>query len=441
MTILEHPQAQELLEAASITPDQVAGCASRLSDFLARYLPLFARSEQRAHAETVIEGKLSGLDRKTSEPVANQAGVPRKPIQSFVGWGAWDDETLMAELRAHVREEWADPDAVLVIDPSSFPKKGAESCGVQRQWCGRLGKVENCQVGVFLFYACARGHAPLDRRLFLPREWADDEGRREKAHVPAEVAYQERWQIALDMVRRARAEGLPHSWVSADSEFGRAARFRAELRRMKERYLVDVPENLLARDLDERVEQPARRHGSPKKAPWRNVKEWAESQPAGRWRRFAVRAGEKGPLEVDALMARVQTMQDGRVGPEERLVVTRGVADPREVWYRLAPAGELELPEAVRAGGERHRAEQVLQEGKGEVGLGQYEVRSWVGWHHHATLCLLALWFLSLERVRVGGEKDGGDGEPVEASVREVVAVPRANRGANRRRDQPRAAA
>jgi SRSO17 transposase len=154
-----------------------------------------------------------------------------------------------------------------------------------------------------------------------------------------------------------------------------------------------------------------------------------------------VRAGEKGPLEVDALMARVQTMQDGRVGPEERLVVTRGVADPREVWYRLAPAGELELPEAVRAGGERHRAEQVLQEGKGEVGLGQYEVRSWVGWHHHATLCLLALWFLSLERVRVGGEKDGGDGEPVEASVREVVAVPRANRGANRRRDQPRAAA
>src|SRR3954452_13163608 len=144
MTILEHPQAQELLDAASITPDQVTGCASRLTEFLARYLPLFARSEQRAHAATVIEGKLSGLERKTSEPVANQAGLPRKPIQSFVGWGAWDDEALMAELRARVKEQWGAPGAVLVIDPSSFPKKGAESCGAQRQWCGRLGKVANC---------------------------------------------------------------------------------------------------------------------------------------------------------------------------------------------------------------------------------------------------------------------------------------------------------
>jgi SRSO17 transposase len=441
MTILEHPPAQELLDAAAITPDQVSACASHLSDFLARYLPLFARSEQREHATTVIQGKLSGLERKTSEPVAIQAGLPRKPIQSFVGWGAWDDEALMASVRAHVKEEWADPGAVLVIDPSSFPKKGTQSCGVQRQWCGRLGKVENCQVGVFLFYACASGHAPLDRRLFLPREWADDKDRREKTHVPDQVAYQERWQTALDMVRRIRAEGLAHRWLTADSEFGRVAQFRAELRQMGERYLLDVPENLLVRDLDEEVEQPPRRHGSPKKAPWRNVKEWAELQPPGRWQRFAVRAGEKGPLEVDAVMTRVQTMQDDRVGPQERLVVMRGVADPKEVWYRLANPEESDLKELVRAGSERHRAEQVLQEGKGEVGLGQYEVRSWVGWHHHATLSLLALWFLSLERVRVGGEKGGGDGQPVEAGVRAPAAAAGAWPRADRLGDQPRAAA
>src|SRR6476646_7738583 len=225
MTILEHPQAQELLAAATLTHEAVGACASRLTAFLARYLPLFARSEQRAHAATVIQGKLSGLERKTSEPVATQAGIPRKPIQSFVGWGAWDDEAVTAEIRAHVRREWAGPDGVLVIDPSSFPKKGTESRGVQRQWCGRLGKVENCQLGVFLFYACARGHAPLDRRLFLPKEWADDPDRRGKTHVPREVAYQERWQIALDMIRRAK--GLPHRWVAAASEFGAVAERQA----------------------------------------------------------------------------------------------------------------------------------------------------------------------------------------------------------------------
>lgn len=247
--------------------------------------------------------------------------------------------------------------------------------------------------------------------------------------------------MALDMVRASSKELVPHSWVTAECEFGRVAEFRAELRRVGERYLLDVPENILVRDLEEVVEQPARRHGSPKKAPWRSVKAWAEAQPAWRWRRLLVRAGEKGPLEVDAVMARVQTMQDDRVGPEERLVVMRSVADPKEVWYRLAGPEEVELKEAVRAGSERHRAEQVLQEGKGEVGLGQYEVRSWVGWHHHVTLSLLALWFLSLERARVGGEKGGGDGEPAAAGVHAAALASGPQRGADSRRDQPRAAA
>jgi SRSO17 transposase len=279
----------------------------------------------------------------------------------------------------------------------------------------------------------------LDRRLFLPKEWAADPDRRRESHVPEAVEYRERWQIALDMLDRC--SDLPRGWVAADSEFGRSARFRAELRRRKQRYLLDVPEDTQVRDLDEQVAQPARRHGSLKKAPWRSVKEWAEAQPAERWQRFVVRAGEKGPLEVEAATARVQTMQDRRVGPQERLVVVRCVADPKEVWYRLTNPGEVDLKEAVRAGSERHRAEQVLQEGKGEVGLGQYEVRSWVGWHHHVTLSLLALWFLSLERVRVGGGKDGGDGQPVEAGVHAAAVTAGARRGADSRRGQPRAAA
>src|SRR3954454_23426488 len=153
MTILEHPEAQALLADATLTPEAVEGCQTRLTAFLERYLPRLYRVEQRHHAATVIRGLLSGLERKTCEPIASRAGLHRKTIQTFVGAGAWDDEAVMTELRTHVREELAEPDGVVVIDPGAFPKKEADPWGVSRQWCGRLGKVDNCQVGVFLAYA------------------------------------------------------------------------------------------------------------------------------------------------------------------------------------------------------------------------------------------------------------------------------------------------
>ena len=148
----------------------------------------------------MVEGLLSGLERKTCEPIAREHGVERKPIQFFVGAGKWDDEKVMAEVRRQVKEQLGEANAVLVLDPSSFPKKGSESCGVQRQWSGRLGKIDNCQVGVFLCYAAAGGHAPLDRRLYLPEDWAGDNERREKCHVPQEVVFQEKWRIGLEML-------------------------------------------------------------------------------------------------------------------------------------------------------------------------------------------------------------------------------------------------
>ena len=198
MSLLDHPEAQALLDDAILSPDTVRRCADRLTDFLQRYLPKFYRVEQRENGATVIRGLLSGLERKTCEPIATEAGVPRQPIPFFVGAGKWDDEAVMAELRAHVREELAEPGGVVVIDPSAFPKKGTASCGVARQWCGRLGQVENCQVGVFLAYAVKAGYAPLDRRLYLPEDWANDEARREKCHVPQKVEFREKWRIALD---------------------------------------------------------------------------------------------------------------------------------------------------------------------------------------------------------------------------------------------------
>src|SRR3954449_11170337 len=150
MSLLDHPDAQAILADAVLTPEAVRGCGDRLARFLERYLPRFRRLEQRQNAALVLRGLLSGLQRKTCEPIAVEAGVHRKPIQFLVGAGQWDDEAVMAELRCHAREELADPDAILILDPSAFPKSGTESCGVARQWCGRLGKQDNCQLGVFL---------------------------------------------------------------------------------------------------------------------------------------------------------------------------------------------------------------------------------------------------------------------------------------------------
>jgi SRSO17 transposase len=348
-------------------------------------------------------------------------------VQFFVGSGAWDDEAVMAELRRHVKEELGDEQAVLVIDPGAFAKKGDESCGVKRQWCGRLGKTENCQVGVFLCYAAAKGHAPLGRRLYLPAEWADDADRREKCHVPEGVAFREKWRIGLDMVDRCRAEGLPHGWVAGDDEFGRCSELRAELRGRGERYVLDVPSNTLVRDLEAR-RPPRKRAGRGRKreTPFVPVREWASRQPASAWRKVAVRGGTKGPLEVEALTRRVkakdQDDQDGRVGPEERLLVTRRGGG--EIDYALSNARDaVPLEEPVRAHAERHRIEQMLEEGKGEAGLAHYEVRGWVGWHHHMTLALLALWFLLREKGRLGGKRLPGRDGPASAGDLHVPAA------------------
>jgi len=396
MSLLEHPTAQVLLADAEISAASVRGCSRRLQGFLQRYLPRFYRVEQRALAAVVIQGKLSKLERKTAEPIAYLAGLERKPVQHFVGGGLWDDEAVMVELRRHVAQERTDPNAVLVLDPSGFAKKGTASCGVARQWNGRLGKIDNCQVGVFAAYVTAAGYAPVDRQLYLPEDWAADATRRLLTHVPEEVIFQERWRIALTLLDRV-GKDLSFGWVAADDEFGRASAFRAQLRVRKRRYVLDVPCNTLIRDLSEK---PASGKRWP---PWRRVDEWTKAQPSSRWRRFATGDGAKGPKVVRALEAWVQTKDEaGRPGTRERLVVKRTIDQEPQVWYSLSNAkSAVPLAEVVVAHGRRHGIEELLQAGKGEVGLGHYEVRSWVGWHHHMTLSLLALWFLILEKGRL----------------------------------------
>ena len=338
MSLLKHPEAQALLADADVSPADVRGCRDHITRFLKRYLPLFYREEQRGHAGAFVRGLLRGLPRKSAEPIAAQADIPRKNLEFFVGGGVWDDEKVMAELRRHVREELAEPDGVIVLDPSAFPKKGTHSCGVARQWCGRLGKKENCQIGVFLAYASSQGHALLDRRLYLPEDWVDDPVRRQECHVPADVPYCKTLEIANDMLRRS-GQGMPHPWVVGNDEFGRASEFRAALRGDGERYVLDVPCNTTIRDLDGR--RPPRQkgcRGRKRQVPFVRVDTWARKLPADRWTRFTIRAGAKGPLAVEAVSARVCAKLKRRIGPEERLLVIRTL-DPQPDWtYSLSNA-------------------------------------------------------------------------------------------------------
>jgi hypothetical protein len=229
------------------------------------------------------------------------------------------------------------------------------------------------------------------------------------------VVFQEKWRMGLAMVDRCRGEGLPHGWIGGDDEMGRASELRAALRARRERYVLDVPGNTLMRDLE--VRRPRRRRagrGRRREVPLVQVRQWVAKRPPAAWRKVLLRPGAKGPMEVEALMRRVRTRDEQkRVGPEERLLVVRSVVQGQLTTdYSLSNAGEeVTLEELVRARGQRYRIEQMLAEGKGEAGLGHYEVRSWVGWHHHMTLALLTLWFLLLEKGRMGGKMlPSGDG-------------------------------
>jgi SRSO17 transposase len=436
MSLLEHPTAQALLADAEVSPAAVAACCLHLQCFLQRYLPRFYRVEQHELARVVLEGKLSTLQRKTSEPIAYRAGRHRKPVQHFVGAGGWDDEAVMAELRRHVAETFADPEAVLVLDPSAFVKSGSDSCGVTRQWCGRLGKVENCQVGVFLAYVAAAGQTLVDRQLYLPREWAGDAQRRQQTHVPKAVQFRESWRMGLELLDRAAAD-LPFGWVAGDDELGRASAFRAGLRGRGLRYVLDVPCNTLIRDLEETPVSGRRR------PPWRRADQWAKTLPRRRWHRVRLGAGSKGPQVVWATEAWVQTKdEDGRVGPRERLVVIRTTDREPRTWYTLSNApADVPLAKLVAVHGRRHGAEELFAAGKGEVGLSHYEVRSWVGWHHHMTLSLLAVWFLQREKGRLGGKMSRTNGAADTGDMCPPAPAKRAPRRRHRRGSQPGAAA
>jgi SRSO17 transposase len=385
------PALATIDESFAIEPAELTQTVRGLDHFLDRYKPLMRRSEQREHLGIYVGGLMSGLERKSVEPIATLHGLYRRPLQHFVGAGVWSDEAVRREMRAQLVEEIGDEEGVLVIDGSGFKKQGSDSVGVARQWCGRLGKIDNCQIGVYVGYSTSKGQSLLDARLYMPEEWIDDTARRAATHVPEEVAFKTSWQLADDMLRGLE-EDVPHAWIVGDDEFGRPGDFRDSLADRGQKYLFEVPRNTLVRRPDG---WPGRR----KK--WRQAHCRMDTLPTERWQTFRLRDAEKGPVDVRAYCTRVETRREGAPPRDEILLVMQTLTGSR-TWFFVAPCyAPLDTAKLVAAAAHRHHVEQIFEAAKGEVGFAHYEVRSWVGWHHHMTLSMLALAFLTVERRRL----------------------------------------
>lgn len=403
---------QELLDECRVAPQIFDRVMPRLERFMDPFVESLVRKEQVDHATTFVQGLLSDLDQKNSESIAYRFGQERMPLQWFIGVSGWDDQPLREELVRQVGRELGEEDGVIVFDPSGFPKSGEESVGTARQWCGRLGKVENCQVAVYMGYASRREHALVDMRLYLPRAWTKDAKRRKKAGVPKGIRYRTRHQLCLEMLKKNGGQ-LPHGWIAGDDEMGRPYWFRRRLDRLGERYLLAVPSNMLVRDLE--VEPPAYAgHGRKPNRPWTRVDKWAAALEESAWMDVDVRDGAKGPLVVQVVKRRVAARTDKRQqGHEEVLVVIRyRDRDDRRVVktdYYLSNGGpDVPVADFARVAKAEHRIEECIQRSKSEAGLADYQVRNWKGWHHHQTLSLIATWFLVGE-ARRGKKMDAGD--------------------------------
>jgi SRSO17 transposase len=403
----------QLLAECQVAPEIFDQVMPRLSTFMAPFVETFQGQALTLHAKTYVSGLLSDVERKNVESIAYHVGQNRLGLQGFIGWADWDDAPLRQTLLDQVGQPLGHGDGVLVFDPSAFPKAGRESVGVARQWCGRLGKVDNCQVAIYLGYVSVRGHTLVDLRLYLPKEWTQDKARLHKAGVPkAHRGYRTRHQLALDMLEK-NGTILPHAWIAGDDEMGRPYWFRRRLVSLGERYLLAVPSNTLIRDLETAPPVSSGRGRQPQR-PWQRVEQWSQALSDDAWKRIDVRDGSKGPLVVEVVKRRVVSRTHRRQqGHEEMLVGMRyRDRDNQQVvkvdYYLSNAAPETPLWQFARVAKAEHRIEDCIQRSKSEAGLADDEVRNWTGWQHHQTLSLLATWFLVQETER-GEKKDASD--------------------------------
>lgn len=376
------------------TQPQVKGWADELTAAAERIGPRFARSEPRRRAAGYIRGLLGPAERKNGWQLAEHLGDPTPDgVQHLLARADWDADAVRDDLTTYVAEHLGDPGGVLVVDETGFLKKGTKSCGVARQYSGTAGRVENCQVGVFLGYATPKGRALLDRALYLPKEWAGDAARRKGAGVPEAVAFATKIVLARRMVERAAAAGVPARWVAADAVYGSDYHFRLTAETLGLGYVAGVRADFAVRSGFRQV----------------RVKGLLSEVPADGWRRLSCGDGAKGPRVYDWASFRTPSPE-----PETYarwVLIRRSATDPGDVAYFACggpPATTLD--ELVRVAGTRWAIEDLFELAKGDCGLDEYEVRSWAGWHRHVTLSLFALAVLAVIRSRASkpsGRKRG----------------------------------
>jgi SRSO17 transposase len=347
----------------------------------------FARSETRGRVQAYLRGLLSPVERKNGWQLAEEAGLPTPyAMQYLLNRAVWESDEVRDRLQAYVREMIADADGMLVMDETGFLKKGKKSVGVQRQYSGTAGRIENCQIGVFLTYASQGNHTLVDRELYVPKSWTQEPERCRAADVPEEVVFATKPDLAARMLWRTLDAGLCAKWVTGDSVYGSHGPLRAGLEARKQAYGLAV-------SCQEQVEVQGER---------RRVDRIADGLEPDQWQRLSAGDGSKGPRWFD--WARVELSQPEQDGWQRWLVVRRSLVSgdkPADLAYVLvfAPSG-THLCEMAVAIGTRWTVEQCFEEGKGEVGLDHYEVRSWQGWYRHITLCMLAHAFLVVLRTQ-----------------------------------------
>jgi len=411
----------------NLAPRDVERLADDLVAYHARFAPLFQRAEQRHASLLYLQGQLRDLERKTIEPLAHAVvGGNVQALQQFIGQSPWDADAVLHAHQAYVGETLGDAaEGAFIIDGCDFPKQGTESVGVARQWCGPLGKRANCQASVVVCYAGPRGYTLVDRRLYLPEKWLTPvyAGRRARCGVPPDVTFRTHPELAGDMVAGLRARGqLPARWALCDEGFGRDTALLDRLAAEGLWYMAAVPHTTRVWTERPAVGVPA---GTGQGRPRTRVRvdaaapapvavdALAAALPPTAWRRHVLTEGAKGPLVAEVACVRAVAVRDRLPGPDGWVVLRRGLGPDAalKAFLSNAPAA-LPAAEETLAGhtAARWPVERGIEEGKGEVGLDHYEVRGWVGWHHHITLSFLAHHFLVQARLRLGGEKPGGDG-------------------------------
>ncbi len=368
--------------------EEVAGWAAELEGLHKRIGRRFARSEQRRRSLAYLKGLLSPVERKNGWQLAEHIGEGTPDgVQRLLNAADWDADAVRDDLRSYVVERLGSGEAVLVVDETGFLKKGKKSVGVQRQYSGTAGRVENCQVGVFLCYAGRHGAAFVDRALYLPKDWALAPERRREAGVPEAVRFRTKPELAKDMLERAIAAGAPFRWVTGDTVYGSDRRLRLFLEQQERWFVLAVPAN-----------EPLWHDGPV----YGRADALAAAVPEADWRRLPAGEGAKGPRLYDWALVELWRLQ---LTAEERrwghyLLARRSVDKPGELAYYVVfcPRGQAELGTLARVAGARWNVEECFKTAKGECGLDQYEVRKWGAWHRHVTLSMLAHAFLSVTR-------------------------------------------